>query len=77
MRLMVLPIVSWWTWNAPRRFGNKTGEIKNQRKNGDDQDHRIIKIGYNMQKSPEDLIRLAVIQTPEKDHQLMLMRKTQ
>ena len=32
--------------------------------------------GQNTEKSPADLIRLAVTQTPLKDHQLMLMRKT-
>ena len=33
--------------------------------------------GQNTEKSPGDLRRLAVTQNPVKDHQLMLMGKTQ
>ncbi len=33
----------------------------------------IVKIGQNTEKSPEDLRRLAVTQTPMKDHHIMLM----
>ena len=33
----------------------------------------IIENGQNTEKSPGDLRRLAVTQTPVKDHQLMLM----
>ena len=36
----------------------------------------IIKNGQNTEKSPGDLRRLAVTQSPVKDHQLTLMRKT-
>ena len=34
------------------------------------------KTTYNPQKSPRDVRRLAIIQTPEKDHQLTMVRKT-
>ena len=37
----------------------------------------IVENGQNTEKSPGDLRRLAVTQTPVKDHQLMLMWKTQ
>ena len=43
---------------------------------GDHPNYCIIEIGQNTEKSPEDLRRLAVIQTPVKDHQLTLMWKT-
>ena len=33
----------------------------------------IVENGQNTEKSPGDLRRLAVTQTPVKDHQLMLM----
>ena len=36
----------------------------------------IIEIGHNTEKSPEDLKRLAVTQTPANNHQLKLMGKT-
>ena len=36
----------------------------------------FIENGQNTEKSPGDLKRLAVIQTPVNDHQLTLMRKT-
>ena len=36
----------------------------------------IIKIGQNTEKSPVDLGRLAVAQTPVKNHQLTLVWKT-
>ena len=35
--------------------------------------YSIIENGQNTEKSPEDLRRLAVTQTPVKDHQLKLM----
>ena len=38
--------------------------------------YSIIKIGQNTEKSPGDLRRLAVTQTPIEDHQLTLVRKT-
>ena len=40
-----------------------------QRKNRDYSDYRIIKIGQNTQKSPRDLRRLTVSQTPVEDQQ--------
>ena len=38
-------------------------------------DNSIIKIGQNTEKSPGDLRRLAVTQTPTRNHQLTLARK--
>ena len=35
----------------------------------------IVKIGQSTKKSPEDLKRLAVTQTPVKDYQLSLVQK--
>ena len=46
-------------------------EIRGQR--GDNPIYSIIKIGQNTEKSPGDLRRLAVTQTPVKDHPLTLM----
>ena len=54
----------------------KTGEIENQLKNQGHSDYSIFVISQNIEKSPENLRRLAVTWTPMKDHQLMLMKKT-
>ena len=40
---------------------------------GDHPNYSITTDGQNTEKSPEDLSRLAVTQTPVKDHQLALM----
>ena len=40
---------------------------------GDHPNYYIIENGQNTEKSPGDLRRLAVAQTPVKNHQLMLM----
>ena len=40
---------------------------------GDHPNYRIIENGQNTEKSPGDLRRLAVTQTPVKDHQLTLI----
>ena len=42
---------------------------------GDNPNYRIMEIGQNIEKSPGDL-RLAIIQTLEKHHQITLMWKT-
>ena len=43
---------------------------------GDHPNNSIIENGQNTEKSPGDLRRLAVTQSPVKDHQLTLMWKT-
>ena len=48
----------------PRRVGNRTHK--------DHLNYSFVKIGQNTRKSPGDLRRLAVTQTPVKDHQLTL-----
>ena len=64
---------SWFVWNGPQMFGTKAGRIENQRKNGDLLDYGINKINQNSEKSPGDLMRLAVTQTPVKDHRQTLV----
>ena len=41
----------------------------------DHRDYSIVKIGLNTEKNPGNLRRLAVSQTPVKDHQQTLVRK--
>ena len=53
-----------------------TGGLGNKRLSGDHPNYNINRIGQNTEKSPGDLRRLAITQTPVKGHQLTLMRKT-
>ena len=50
--------------------------LGNNRTSGHYTNYSFIEIGQNTENSPGDLKRIAVTQTPVKDHQLTLMRKT-
>ena len=58
-----------------QRIGKRTGGLGNKRTSGDHSNYCVVEIGKNIKKSPVDLWRLALTQTPVKDHQLMLMWK--
>ena len=62
--------------NSHEKFGIGTGGLGNKRTSGDHPNDSTVKIGRNTEKNPEDLRRLAVTQTPVKDHQLLLVWKT-
>ena len=64
---------NWCSWYSHQRIATGTGVLGNKRVSGD---YSFIKIDQNSEKSPGDLRRLAVTQTPVRNHQLMLMRKT-
>ena len=64
---------NWRAWNNPQRIGKGTGRRENKRTSGDHPDYSIIKIGQNTEKSPGDLRRLVVAQTPIENHQLKLV----
>ena len=74
MKVGVIPIVIGALGTIPKDLVNGL-ENKNQRTSGDYSNYRIIKIGQNTEESPEDLMRLAVTQTPVRDFQLTLVRK--
>ena len=59
-------------WNSPQN----NGENRNQIKNENHTNHIIVEIGFNTQKSPGDLLRLIVSQSPMKDQQLILNWET-
>ena len=52
-----------------------TRRLGNQMKNRDHPGHSISKLGQNAGKSPGDLRRLDAIQTPVKDHKVMMVWK--
>ena len=51
----------------------RTGGLGNKKTSGDPPNYRIIKIGQNTEESPRDLRRLAVTQTPVRNHWLTLV----
>ena len=69
MKVTVMPIIIGSLGTVPKSLvrGLKRLEIGGHVEN--------IQIGQNTEKSPGDLRRLAVTQTPSKDHQLRLMWK--
>ena len=50
-----------------------TGGLGNKRTSRDHSNYNITEIGQNTEKSPGDLRRLTITQTPVKDHQPTLM----
>ena len=56
--------------------GKGAGRIGNKNTSGNHSNDSTVKIGQNTEKSPGDLGRVAVTQTPVKDHQLRLVWNT-
>ena len=61
------------SWYSHQRINIGIGELRNKRTSRDHSNYFITDIGQNTEKSPGDLMRIAVTQTPVKDHQLNLM----
>ena len=57
-----------YTWTNPLIIGKGTGRLGNKMTSEDYPDNSIIKIGQNTEKSPGDLSRLDVTQTPMRNH---------
>ena len=55
---------NWWTRYSYQRTGTGTGGFRNKEPN-----YRIPEIGQNTVKSPGDLRRLPITQTPMENHQ--------
>ena len=66
----------WCFWYSHQRIIKGTGGLGNRRTNGDHPNYNIIENGQNTEKSHGHLRRLAVTQTPVKNHQLKLIWKT-
>ena len=75
MRVTVIPIVVGALRTVPKGLEKGVGIVRNWRKNRDHSDYNIIQISQSTEKSPGDLRKLAVSQTPVKAHQLTLMWK--
>ena len=66
----------WCFWYNHQRIIKGTGGLGSWRTSGYHSNYYIIENDQNTEKSPGDLRRLAITQTPVKDHQLTLMGKT-
>ena len=67
---------NWCSLYSHQRINKGTGGLGNKRTSGDHQNYIIAEIDQNIEKNPEGLRRLAVTQTPVKDHQQKLMWKS-
>ena len=59
-----------------QRIDTEPGEVGKKTTSGDNPNYGIITIGQNTERNPGDLRRLAVTQTPVRNHQQMPVRKT-
>ena len=65
----------WYARCGHEKIGTGTGRLRNKRTSGDHPNYSIVEIGQNTKKSPGDLRRLAVTQTPVENHHLALVLK--
>ena len=57
---------NFWYWYNYQGIDKRTGGLGNKKTRGDHPKYSIIGIGQNTEKSPGDLRRIAVTQTPVK-----------
>ena len=67
---------NWHTRYSHQRIRSKTRELGNKRTSGDHLNYNIDEIGQNTKKSPGDVRRLAVTQTPVENHHRTMVFKT-
>ena len=70
--IIIIPILI-SAFGSYQRIIKGTGGLGNKRTSGDHPNYCIIENGQNTENSPGDLRKLAVTQTPMKDHQLKLI----
>ena len=64
---------NWCAQYSHQRIGKGSGRVGNKNTSRDHPNDSTVKISQNTEKSPGDLRRLAIAQTPVKDYQLMLV----
>ena len=64
---------NWCSWYSHQRIDIGTGGLGNKKISGDYPNYCIIEIDQNTEKSPGNLRRFAVTQTPMKEYQLTLI----
>ena len=70
MQVTIMPVVISCVWNSNKRITKGTGGLGSWRMSGDHPNYNIAENGQNTEMSSGDVRRLAVTQTPVKDHQL-------
>ena len=73
MKVVIIPIIIGALGTVTKGLVEGLG---NKRTSGDNPNYSNVEISQNTEKSPGELRRLIITQTPVKDHQLKLMRKT-
>ncbi len=73
MKVTIIPIVISAFVTVTKGLLKELERLGSWRASGDHTNYYIIENGQNTEKSPGDLRRLAVTQTPVKDHQPTLM----
>ena len=73
MKMIIIPIVIGAFGTVTKGLLKGLEDLEKWRTSGDHPNYSIIENGQNTEKSPGDLKRLAVTQTPVKEHQLTLM----
>ena len=64
---------NWCSWYHHERICTRTGGLGNKRTSGNHPNYSITEIGQITEKSPGDLRRLAITQTPVRNHRLTLV----
>ena len=64
---------NWRTQYSHQKIVEGTRELGNKRTSGDHPNYYITKTSHNTEKSPGDLLRLDVTQTPVRNYQLGLV----
>ena len=75
MKVTVIPIVIGMLGTVTKKIVTGTGGHGNKRTSGDHPNCSIVEIGRNTRKSLGGLSRLAVTQTPEENHRLILVKR--
>ena len=75
MKMTVILVVIGALGIVSKGLGTGFGGLGNKRAREDHSNYSIVEMGQNTEKSPGDLRRLAITQTPVKDRQLQLVWK--
>ena len=73
MKVTIIPIVIGAFYTVTKGLSKGPGGLGNKRTSEDHPNYYIIENGQNTEKSPGDLRRFTITQTPVKDYQLKLM----
>ena len=76
MKVTAIPNRDWYFRYSQQRIFKGNRGLENKRTSGDNPNYSIIENVQNTEKSPGDLRKLAVTQTPVKNYQIKLGWKT-